>query len=158
MRTPPSIEAANRGQIIGRMGAARMELITWNESFSVGVRQFDEQHKELVRMLNQLIVDPEAGTRSETISELLSAMTNYAEVHFEAEEVLMEQYGYPQLDEHTAQHDAFRRKTAELCIETMNRIGTVPESLLQYLRDWLIEHILQSDMTYKPFFRELGVG
>ncbi len=134
-----------------------MEPITWTENFSVGVRQFDEQHKQLVRMLNRLIAEPEAGTRSETVSELLDAMTEYAQQHFEAEEELMQQYNYPQLEEHAAQHNAFRRKTAELCMDAMYQVGTVPESILQYLRDWLVEHILQSDMDYKPFFRELSI-
>ena len=140
------------------MEEGRMEAINWTDSFSVGVTQFDEQHKQLVRMLNRLIADPDAGTRSETIAELLSAMTNYAQEHFEAEEELMEKHNYPQLKEHTAQHHAFRRKTGDLCMATMNEVGTVPESLLQYLRDWLVEHILKSDMAYKPFFRELGIG
>lgn len=134
-----------------------MEPIKWHESFSVGVRQFDEQHKRLIGMLNQLAADPEAETQSETISGLLGAMTNYAQEHFEAEEVLMEQYGYPQLEKHIAQHHAFRRKTAQLCTDAVNRVGTVPENLLEYLRDWLIGHILDSDMAYKPFFREQNV-
>lgn len=134
-----------------------MEPIQWSDNFSVGVRQFDEQHKQLIRMLNRIAADPDAGTRSETISDLLNSMTNYAQVHFEAEEVLMIQYGYPQLKEHADQHNTFRRKTVELCMDTMNRVEAVPESILQYLRDWLIGHILQSDMAYKPFFREHGV-
>jgi hemerythrin len=134
-----------------------MEPIQWTESFSVGVKLFDEQHKQLVEMINRLSEDPQAGTSSETVSELLNAMTDYAQQHFEAEETLMEKHGYPQLREHTAQHHAFRRKTAELCMDTMNRVGTVPESLLEYLRDWLLGHILKSDMAYKPFFHELNI-
>jgi hemerythrin-like metal-binding protein len=134
-----------------------MEPIQWTESFSVGVKLFDEQHKQLIGMINRLSEDPQAATSSETVSELLDAMTDYAQGHFEAEETLMEKHSYPQLREHTAQHHAFRRKTAELCMDTMNRVDTVPESLLEYLRDWLIGHILKSDMAYKPFFHELTI-
>jgi hemerythrin len=36
----------------------------------------------------------------------------------------------------------------------MLNIGIVPETMLHYLSDWLVEHILKIDMAYKPFFRE----
>lgn len=134
-----------------------MEPIVWTESFSVGVGKFDEQHKQLIRMINQLIVTPRVGTKSETISELLNSMTNYAQKHFAAEEELMLEHNYPYLDEHTAQHHAFRRKTVDFCMATMDDVDTVPESVFQYLQGWLVAHILKSDMAYKPFFRELGI-
>lgn len=134
-----------------------MEPMIWTRDFSVGVAQFDEQHKRLIQMINRLIETPQAQTGSETISELLDAMTNYAQEHFEAEERLMQQYNYPHLEEHTTQHHAFRRQTADFCIATMNQVGTVPESIFQYLRDWLVQHILRSDMAYKPFFHERGI-
>ena len=134
-----------------------MEQITWTENFSVGVMQLDKQHKRLIQILNRLIENPQTTTRSETISDLLNDMTNYAQEHFTTEEELMRQYDYPRIEEHIAQHHAFRRKTGEFCMATMNEVGTVPENMLQYLRNWLVEHILKSDMAYKPFFQELGI-
>jgi hemerythrin len=142
---------------VSGMKEREMEPIEWNESLSVGVRLLDEQHKRLIGMINRLMADPQVETRSETISDLLNAMTTYAQEHFEAEEQLMEKHGYPQTEEHTAQHHAFRRKTGELCMATMSAVGNVPESILQYLRDWLVGHILKSDMAYKPFFHELNI-
>ena len=131
-----------------------MEQITWTEDFSVGVVRLDEQHKRLIQMINRLIAKPQTTTKSEMVSDLLSDMTNYAQKHFAAEEELMRQYNYPHLKEHVAQHRAFQKKTVDFCSATMLNIGIVPETMLHYLSDWLVEHILKIDMAYKPFFRE----
>ena len=134
-----------------------MEQITWTEEFSVGVVRIDEQHKQLIAMINLLIAEPQTTTRSETISDLLTGMTNYAQMHFATEEELMRQHNYPHFEEHVAQHRSFRKKTVDFCTATITDIVAVPETLLHYLRDWLVQHILESDMAYEPFFRERGV-
>ena len=70
-----------------------MEQITWTEDFSVGVVSLDEQHKRLIQMINRLIIaGPQTTTRSETVSDLLSDMANYARKHFATEEELMRQH------------------------------------------------------------------
>ena len=63
-----------------------MEPIEWTDSFSVGVALFDEQHRRLIDMLNKMIEDPAADTRSETVADVLTDMTRYAQEHFKAEE------------------------------------------------------------------------
>jgi hemerythrin-like metal-binding protein len=105
-------------------------------------------------MINRLIAEPQTTTESETVSDLLSDMTNYAQEHFAAEEELMRQHNYPRLEEHVAQHRAFQKKTVDFCLATVLNVGIVPETMLHYLSDWLVEHILKSDMAYKPFFCE----
>ncbi len=131
-----------------------MEQITWTEDFSVGIARIDEQHKRLIQMINRLIAEPQTTTKSETVSDLLNDMTNYAFEHFATEEELMREHNYPHLEEHVAQHRAFRKKTVDFCSATMLDVEAVPETMLYYLRDWLVEHILKSDMAFKPFFRE----
>jgi hemerythrin-like metal-binding protein len=134
-----------------------MEEIAWTDDFSVGVAALDAQHKKLIGMINRLIRDPSAETRSETISDLLTEMTRYAQKHFQAEETLMSEHGYPGLDSQKQQHQAFRRKTVDLCSATMARVQIVPDVMLNYLREWLVDHILREDMKYKPFFAQRGV-
>ena len=134
-----------------------MEQIIWTEDFSVGVVRLDEQHKRLIQMINRLIAQPQTTTESELISDLLSDMTNYAQKHFAAEEELMRQYNYPRLKEQVAQHHAFQEKTVDFCSATTLNVRIVPETMLRYLSDWLVGHILDSDMAYKPFFRERRV-
>jgi hemerythrin len=56
-----------------------MEPVQWSEKFSVGVRELDQQHQQLVKLPNILIsTQGTINTRSETISDTLMAMTRYA--------------------------------------------------------------------------------
>ncbi len=135
-----------------------MEQIVWSDNFSVGVNIFDEQHKSLIVMLNKMIKDPTATTRSETISDILTDMTLYAQQHFKSEENLMIEHGYPHLEQHRNQHKAFSKKVVELCTATIVGIDAVPQALLEYLKHWLTQHILCEDMEYKQFFDEKGVS
>ena len=135
-----------------------MEPVQWSEKFSVGVKELDQQHQQLIKMLNRLISTRETtDTRSETISDILLAMTRYAQKHFKTEEDLMKAYGYPYLEEHKQEHRAYRKKTVDLSMATTFGIDAVPEILLAYLFDWWTHHILEQDMKYKPFFTEKGV-
>jgi hemerythrin len=129
-----------------------MEKLIWNDSLSVGVPEIDEQHKQLVQMLNQMIEADDTSVRSEVISDILTRMTEYADYHFTTEEAYMQAYSYPEYEAHRDQHVEFMRKTAQLALAAMDYDKQVPEELLTYLKDWLITHILQSDMKYKPYF------
>ncbi len=134
-----------------------IEPIEWNDSFSVGVALFDEQHRQLIAMLNKMIKDPAATTRSETVAEVLTDMTHYAQEHFKSEEDLMIEHDYPLLEEHRDRHREFQEKAARLCFATIKGQTSVPQELLAYLQQWLIHHILQEDMAFKPFFKQKGV-
>jgi hemerythrin len=134
-----------------------MEKIIWNESLSVGVAEIDRQHKQLVSILNQLLGMEGVTVESETISDTLTRMTDYADYHFNSEEGYMQKYAYPDYETHRLEHIAFMRKTAEFSMGTMVYKKTIPADLLEYLKNWLIEHILVSDMKYKQFFNEKGI-
>jgi hemerythrin len=134
-----------------------MEQIVWSDNYSVGVELFDEQHKRLIIMLNKMIKDPGATTSSETVSDVLTHMTSYAQEHFKSEEHLMIKHGYPHIEQHKSKHIAFKKKVTELCTATTYGIEAVPQVLLEYLQQWLTQHILNEDMEYKPFFEEKGI-
>jgi len=134
-----------------------MEKIIWNENLSVGVAEIDRQHKQLVGILNQLLDMQGVTVASETISDTLTRMTDYADYHFNSEEGLMQKYAYPEFETHRKEHVAFMRKTAELAMGTMAYRQTIPTEVLDYLKNWLVEHIMVSDMKYKQFFEQKGV-
>ena len=135
-----------------------MEPVQWTEKFSVGVEKLDQQHQQLIKMLNRLISTRETtDTHSETISDMLQAMTRYAQKHFKTEESLMMAYDYPGLEEQKQDHRAYRKKAVDFSTATILGIEAVPEILLAYLFEWWTHHILDEDMKYKPFFVQKGV-
>jgi hemerythrin len=134
-----------------------LEKIVWSPTFSVGVKSLDDQHRQIVDMINLLIVDEQATVRSETISELLTRLTRYAEDHFTAEERLLEEYGYPELASQKEEHRKYRQRIVGLCKDAMLHQDSVPADLLQFIIGWWMNHILDTDMQYRSFFEELGV-
>ena len=105
-----------------------MEPIQWSEKFSVGVEELDQQHQQIIKMLNRLIsTRGTTDTRSETISDKLLAMTRYAQKHFKAEENLLKAYGYPGLEEQREEHRAYRIKTVDFSMATTIGVDAVPE-------------------------------
>lgn len=133
-----------------------MEQIVWSNTFSVGVREMDTQHKKLISMINRLIAEQHTLTDPATIAELLTEMTDYASEHFRAEEYLMSEYGYERLDQQVQAHEHFMAKT----IAFMNaEVGPnlLSRALLEYLSTWLTKHILHEDMQYKTFFVGKGL-
>jgi len=134
-----------------------MEKIVWDPSYSVGVDILDKQHQQLVRLINLLIDDPEAITSSETISESLTRLTLYAQQHFVTEERILEKYNYPELKQQREEHAEYRVRVAEFCLDTNHAVESVPLNLLLFIRDWWNQHILVSDMQYRPFLAKFDI-
>ena len=124
-----------------------MEEITWTDAYCIGHETIDKQHRKLVDMLNRLVANPRATTGSQTVTEILAEMTDYVRIHFATEERLMRESGYPRLEWHVAKHRAFEMKTAALVRSASLDADPVPVVLLNYLRDWLTRHILETDRT-----------
>lgn len=134
-----------------------MEKISWTDKFSVGVERLDEQHRRLVGMINRLIDGHLAGEGGASLSELLADMAEYAREHLAMEEELLRRYRYPHLDAHLAGHDSFRENVAQFCLATNLGVEAIPENILRYLREWLLHHVLEDDMAYRPFLLQRGV-
>lgn len=135
-----------------------MKIINWSNEFSVGVKEMDEQHKKLIGMINRLIEEQKILTEPKTIADLLTEMTDYAQVHFRAEEYLMAEYGYDYKIQQEKQHKAFIDKTIAFYSASDLGPNILSTALLDYLSTWLIGHILQEDMKYKEFFNSKGVN
>ncbi len=134
-----------------------MDKIVWSPSLSVGITWLDEQHKQIISMVNQLLADPQVTVRCETISELLTRLTRYANDHFKAEECLLAEHGYPELNRQKEEHKAFRIKIVAFCQDTMSHQDSVPADLHQFLLNWWKDHIMGLDIKYRSFLEERGI-
>jgi len=135
-----------------------MEIINWKDEFSVGIAEMDAQHKEFIKMINRLIADQHTLTDPKTIAELLTEMIDYAQVHFRAEEYLMAEYGYDRKKLQEKQHQAFIDETIAFCSSADIGPNILSVALLDFLKTWLVNHILLEDMQYKEFFKSKGLN
>ena len=134
-----------------------MEKLIWDEKYSVGVKDLDNQHKAIFNLINHLIENKHLTSRSESITAALSKMTQYFWEHLDREEKYMKDYGYPEYEEHVIQHTQFKKKIMELNLDTMLHKDSVPDNLLLFLKEWWSNHILEVDKRYYSFFKEKGL-
>ena len=81
-----------------------MPLVEWTDELSVRVAEIDAQHMHLISLLNRLYDAMKTGQPEPQLADLLDELFLYALQHFATEEKYMQQFGYPELAEHQAEH------------------------------------------------------
>ena len=131
-----------------------MSLITWNDNFSVSIPQFDQEHQQLIAMINSLHEAMKQGTGKKAMGTLLDDLTNYASTHFSHEEQMMVQYSYPDFKKHKQSHVDFAQTIKEY--RTLYENSSLSAgNLLNLLQSWLINHICDTDKQYTAFFKRI---
>jgi len=128
-------------------------MFDWKEEYSVQIPSIDAQHRNLFRIGAELNEAMKTGQGRTVVSKTLDRLVQYTVVHFETEERLMRQHNYPDFAAHKAEHDAMTQKVHEFQAELHNGRAVITVQLLQFLRDWLDQHIRGSDQKYAPFLR-----
>lgn len=134
-----------------------MALLTWNDSYSVGVKMLDDQHKGLVSVLNELHAAMMGGKAKDITGPLLRSLVKYTEQHFTAEEALLTRSNYPRLAEHKTHHQGLTRQVLEFAGRFERGEISLTVQLLTFLRDWLTNHILKEDHQYGPWLNQHGI-
>ncbi len=127
---------------------AQFDIVPWNSSFETGIAIIDEQHTQLVKLLNELAYGYVCGVGHSEIESILDALIEYAAYHFETEEALWAelQINDNMLEGHLKTHQSFVEtvRAMQSRLNTDNNI-TVMSDLLSFLISWLAHHILYED-------------
>jgi hemerythrin-like metal-binding protein len=134
-------------------------LIEWTDALSVNIAEIDGQHQKLVALLNGLHEATLHAGHDVPLGKLFDELLEYAAVHFNAEEKLMERYGFPELPPHRAEHEKFVRQVVGFKglqeFEFYSKF--LSKDLLTFLQHWLQTHIMKTDKLYAPFLNERGI-
>jgi hemerythrin len=131
-----------------------MKKITWTDDYIIGNEKIDEQHQNIVRLINQLVDEKDISLNSEIFHAVLNELVIYAYGHLTYEEGLLCDIDYPYFDDHKTLHEDYLEQFSDYSLESLWREDGTPERMLDYLIVWWNNHILVEDMKYKPFLQK----
>jgi hemerythrin len=129
-----------------------MATIAWDKTMSTGVDSIDDQHKELIAMLNDLLMAMSQGRGRLEIQKVLDGLGGYAATHFGHEEGCMAKYNCPVAAQNIAAHQQFV-ETFKSFGEEFDRTGATAHLVVRVeseLMRWLTTHIKRVDTQLKP--------
>ncbi len=132
------------------------ERVRWTPDFSVGVREFDEHHRTMLDMINRLLKARGSNQEPAVVGEIMDQLVKYTHFHFAAEEVLLEETNYPELDLHRDEHEDFIQQITALQGKFDAGVELSGEDLLEILARWLLDHILGMDKRYTSHLHRHG--
>ena len=125
--------------------------------FQIGLEQFDSQHKNLFKIINELIQNLSSNQDRESTGKVLSSLLDYTVVHFRNEEELMDKFGYPNYETHKKQHEFLAARVKEICRKFQTDGVVINEETVGFLVKWLQHHIARVDKEYVPFLKSKGI-
>lgn len=136
-----------------------MTLLPWHDTYSVGVRAIDDDHRLWVDQLNQLHEARQKGEDRKLIDENIDKLVAHMRDHFVREEGLMSKAGYPGFAKHKAMHDQSLAEMVSL-VERHKTYGEKVDTrhILEFVKSFFVNHVTSEDLRMREFFREKGVS
>ena len=130
-----------------------MTLLSWRKDYEVGVPQIDSEHHRLFELVNEFHGVYLRGDGGKEIPKVLNQLVAYAQIHFQHEEILMGENDYPHLDKQREQHNDLITSIFKINEEFASDPSRASAETLQFVKHWLVDHILQEDMNIGDFLR-----
>lgn len=128
--------------------------IVFDHAHHVGVVEIDEQHRELVRLVNRVNGAIKNKEGDEVTLRLYDELLAFTVFHFATEHRLMERYGYPDMELHDREHALL----VDEAIHFKARLTEGADLLaLQSIKDWVLNHIHYSDKVLAKYLQSRGV-
>ena len=135
-----------------------MAFINWTDELSAGVELFNNDHKQLISLANRLHDSITVGSQQAVLVQILDELVNYTKFHFGREEKMMIKYAYPDYIKHKFEHDALIEKVHDYSDQVSSGKTSISLSLIGFLKEWLVNHIMVTDMKYKTFFDKKDIS
>ncbi len=140
------VNALNTGELEGATSADK--FIVWNKKFELGIDLVDRQHKRLCDLINNLYTAMQKNEGKESLVRIFKELGDYTVQHFSDEEKLFDAHNYPASAQHKKAHKAFVAKLVHFKEQAESGHAMLGVELLEFLKDWLLKHILATDKLY----------
>lgn len=135
-----------------------MGLISWDARLQTGHGKIDSQHKELLDAINRLHTAMKQGKGKSELGSILTFLKDYTVSHFQMEEELMNTHRYPGSPKHKAIHHDLVVQVEDLVAKHEKGENILTLSVMDFLEDWLVQHIQGEDFRFAAYLKEKGVA
>lgn len=97
------------------------------------------------------------GKSKEVLGGILDNLINYTKNHFTTEENFFQRFDYKEKASHALEHDGFAKKAVEFKKSFDAGNSMISVEVLNFLSDWIKNHILVSDKKYSEFLNSNGI-
>jgi hemerythrin len=135
-----------------------MALIVWDKRLETGHAKIDEQHKSLVEIVNRLHGAMKQGKGKGELEGILVFLKDYTVSHFAMEEELMAKYSYSGAVKHKQIHADLVKQVADLVTRFQAGTASLTLEVMNFLEDWLVQHIQGEDYRFALELKGKGVS
>ena len=133
------------------------EFIIWNDSYSVGVKEIDDQHKKLFELINQTYKVMTEKQGRDAGKKIIDGLVDYTVYHFSHEEGLMRKAEYSDYDEHIKKHEKLVGQVVDFQKKFDSGEADIDQDLMKFLKEWLSNHIMGTDKFYTSSMHDKGI-
>jgi len=144
--------------VISTIPTKSKNYVSWSESYSMGIKIIDDQHKGLLDFVNDLFNHSTGNELEEQayFKEVIQQAVQYIKNHFQTEEKLMITTKYPGYAEHKKAHDEFTLTVVKSVKDFESGKRLVLEKFAYFLKDWILTHVAVMDIQYATYFRKIA--
>lgn len=129
------------------------DLMPWSPKLELSIEVIDGHHKKLVAFINLLHKAMRLQKGTKEVGGILKNLAEYTVFHFAFEEELFKKYGYPEYENHRKIHKKLVAQVLDYQKDFTTGKATITMDLMDFLTDWLKDHILKTDKAYVPFLK-----
>jgi hemerythrin len=128
----------------------------WSPKYSVNIKIIDDQHRELVNILNRLCNAVTRREGNKAIAVILDSLMSYTQTHFRLEESLMQQAKFSDYEAHKLEHTKLIEQLDLLCTKHLFQETPIYFEMLRFLKTWLNGHLLGEVGKYSAALQQSG--
>jgi hemerythrin len=144
-------------RLSGRFEENKMPIILWSDKLSVGIAEIDAHHKGLILIVNQLHDAIRTGKGDQELGVILDKLIDYTGYHFRYEESLMPTNEFAGQSFHEAEHKALLVQVLDLQSKFKKGQTGLSIRVINFLKDWLTNHMLGEDKKLGEYLQQKGM-
>ena len=132
--------------------------LAWNDAMSVGIAEIDGDHKQFLALVDEFNKSVEIRMGTAEIQRRLQNVVDDAVAHLAREESLLQEWGYPDADDHARLHTELIRTLDNIKATISHGYDAEWVEAGMRIKNALLSHIQGEDSKFAEFFRSFRAG